>query len=208
MEQNIAILIADLTGYTALTETHGPHAAADLIDTYRKLVNESLAGDCRVHQTVGDEVLIVSSEPDCILSTAVMLLKNARGRHLFLQLHGGLHYGKILYRNENYFGTTINLTARIASSAAPGTFYCSSDFIGALQQQPPVEFHSKGMFSFKNLNEEKEVFELSQEGISGSYIDPVCRMLINKDETVIAHPHEKDVYFCSEQCLRSYINRN
>jgi len=37
MEENIAILMADLSGYTALTETHGLSLAADLIDRYVKL---------------------------------------------------------------------------------------------------------------------------------------------------------------------------
>jgi hypothetical protein len=36
MEQNITILIANLSGYTALTETHGSVVAADL--TLRKQV--------------------------------------------------------------------------------------------------------------------------------------------------------------------------
>lgn len=30
MEEDIAILMADLSGYTTLTETHGPHGAADI----------------------------------------------------------------------------------------------------------------------------------------------------------------------------------
>jgi len=38
MEENIAILIADLSGYTALTETHGAASAADIIDKYIQIV--------------------------------------------------------------------------------------------------------------------------------------------------------------------------
>jgi class 3 adenylate cyclase len=34
MEEDIAILMADLSGYTALTETHGPHGAADIVEKY------------------------------------------------------------------------------------------------------------------------------------------------------------------------------
>jgi len=45
MEQDIAILIADLSGYTALTETHGASSAADLVDKYVEIVNNSLAGE-------------------------------------------------------------------------------------------------------------------------------------------------------------------
>ena len=45
MEKNIAILMADLSGYTALTETHGSVAAADIIDRYIAIVENCLVGD-------------------------------------------------------------------------------------------------------------------------------------------------------------------
>ena len=208
MEKNIAILMSDLTGYTAMTETHGPHTAADLIDTYLDLVNESLAGDCELHQRVGDEVVIISSSPACILSTAVSLLKNAQNRHLFLQLHGGLHYGKILYRKGSYFGTTINQAARITASAPPGRFYCSSDFISSLQENIPIEFIPQGKKQFKNLKEEMELYELSHGGIEKSHIDPVCRMLVCNEEVAVSFPGGSQHYFCSEQCRQAYLSQD
>ena len=45
MELNIAVLIADLTGYTALTERHGASSAADLIDKYVEIVKDCLDRD-------------------------------------------------------------------------------------------------------------------------------------------------------------------
>ena len=60
MEQDIAILIADLSGYTSLTDTHGAVAAADLIDKYVEIVGRSLVGRSEFHQRSGDEVLIAS----------------------------------------------------------------------------------------------------------------------------------------------------
>ena len=39
MEQEIAILIADLSGYTALTEAHGAFSVADLVDKYIEITN-------------------------------------------------------------------------------------------------------------------------------------------------------------------------
>ena len=61
MEQNIAILVADLSGYTALTEMHGSDTAADLIDKYLEIVQNSLVGASHLHERKGDEVMIVST---------------------------------------------------------------------------------------------------------------------------------------------------
>src|SRR5213592_4427145 len=120
MEQDIAILIADLSGYTALTETHGSLSAADLIDKYVEIVNNSLVGDSYLHERVGDEVMIVSDSPGNLLSTAVVLLNTVLQQYKFLHVHGALHYGKVLKRNNSFFGSALNLTSRIASQAKPG----------------------------------------------------------------------------------------
>src|SRR5689334_2348808 len=106
MEENIAILIADLSGYTSLTDTHGSTAAADLIEKFIDILEKSLVGSSKFHQRTGDEVLVVSSSADDLLGTAIALMQNTSAEHEFLQVHGGLHYGKILKRNNDYFGST------------------------------------------------------------------------------------------------------
>ena len=139
MEHNSAILIADLSGYTALTEAHGASAAAETIEKYLKIVKLSLIGNSKLHQCVGDEVMIVSKSADDLIKTAIMLFQNCSGENLFLQIHGGLHFGKILKQNNNYFGSPVNLTSRIAGKASNGTFWCSLAFIKALKKSSVQE---------------------------------------------------------------------
>jgi len=208
MEQETAILIADLSGYTALTETHGAFSAADLVDKYLEITNASLVGDSRLHQAIGDEVFIVSSAPDYLLSTAIMLLHNAVNQPNFLQVHGALHYGKVLVRNGNYFGEAINLTSRMASHAKANTFLCSEEFLSLLSNEHLSKMQSKGKFSFKNVSEEKEVFELLVEKPDYFRIDPICRMIVHLEIDSISHPVEPDLFFCSHQCLKLYQDKN
>ena len=207
MEQEIAILIADLSGYTALTETHGAASAADLIDTYIEIVTNSLVGNASLHQNVGDEVLIISPSPDHLLSTAIMLLQNASGEANFLQVHGALHYGKVVNRNNNFFGSTINITSRMASHASAGTFLCSKEFLNALSDNAN-HATSKGKYRFKNISEEKEVFEIKMNKQEHLFIDPVCRMIVHKEGRSVAHPVESNIFFCSHNCLEMYLKRN
>lgn len=207
MEQDIAILIADLSGYTALTETHGASSAADLIDKYVEIVNNSLVGTSRLHERVGDEVMIVSESADNLLSTALVLLQNVFREYNFLHVHGALHYGKILKRNNDLFGSTINLTSRIAAKAQPGGFLCSKDFLDALYDKDSYSFRSIGNYNFKNVSEESEVFEIDVEKPESLYIDPVCRMLLTEPEKRISHPFQPDVFFCSTNCLEIFMGR-
>ena len=200
MEESIAILMADLSGYTALTEVHGASSAADLIEKYVEIVQGCLVGDCKMKERTGDEIMIVAASADALLRTALNIMKNTSAEENFLQVHGGLHYGRVLSRKSSYFGSAINVTARIAAAANPGTFWCSGDFIDALMDKETFRFQPKGRYKFKNLSEEKEIAEIADAYTLPYLIDPVCRMLIRDRSAAIPHPENGHLFFCSQTC--------
>ena len=204
MEQNIAILMADLSGYTALTETHGASAAADLVEKYIAIVQKCLVGDSKLHERTGDELMIVSASADNLLATAVMMGNATSGEEHFLQVHGGMHYGPVLQRNNHFFGTTINLTSRIASKASAGKFWCSSAFADMLSPASAYNLISQGNHSFKNIADPTAIFQLDNEPNSRLYTDPVCRMLILDTQKAITHANKPGIYFCSAHCSETY----
>lgn len=208
MEEDIAIMMADLSGYTALTETHGSTSAADLIDKYINIVENCLVGDCKLHERVGDEVMIVSNSADFLLTTALLIIKEVSGADNFLQVHGGLHFGKSLKRKNSYYGSTINLTSRIAAKATPGSFWCSEVFVTALSDRSLVSILTKGKHTFKNISEELEIFEVTPENKSSYSIDPVCRMLILDVNKAKKHPGLNEIFFCSDGCLDIYLKKD
>ena len=123
-------------------------------------------------------------------------------------MHGGLHFGKVLKRGDNYFGSAVNLVSRIAAKATAGTFWCSGDFVNSVTDKSICTFESKGNHLFKNISAEEEVFELSIEKTAINYIDPVCRMLILNLQNAIHHPNDDKLHFCSSQCLEIYRGNN
>ncbi len=203
MEQHIAILMADLSGYTALTETHGAGSAADLIEKYIHIAENCLVGNSKIHERTGDELMFIADNPDDLLATALRLEANTGKEEHFLQVHGGLHFGNVLKRGDHYFGTTINMVSRIAAKAMAGTFWCSDEFVHSVSDKTPGRFTSKGMHHFKNIHGEKEVFEININKRT-KYIDPVCRMVIQDQQMAIYHPGITDQYFCSSQCLQIF----
>lgn len=204
MEQNLAILIADLSGYSAMTEIHGALSAADLIDKYIDVVHASLVGDSWLHERVGDEVMIISSSPDNLLGTAETLCNTLSGESHFLQLHAGLHYGKLLKRGNGYFGSALNITSRIANASKPGTVSCSEVFLRTINPASASNFKTIGKSTFKNISEPLELFELDKESSIDVNIDPVCRMIVLEDSISFSHAEGPKKTFCSEECLRIY----
>jgi adenylate cyclase len=208
VEQNIALLMADLSGYTAMTETHGAHSAADLIDKYISLVRQCLVGNSRLHERTGDEIMIVSNSADDILATAVMIHGRTSKEEHFLQVHGGMHFGEVLKRNNYFFGSAINLAARITSKATAGSFWCSKDFVSVLSDKSKYRLESKGFHSFKNIKKEGEIFELITGDNPRYFTDPVCRMLIVDTKKAIPHASKPGIYFCSAQCSHIYSDNH
>lgn len=205
MEQELAILIADLSGYSAMTEIHGSFSAADMIDKYINIVNDSLVGDSFLHERVGDEVMIISSSPDNLLATAEILCKNLSEENHFLQIHAGLHYGQLLKRGNGFFGSALNITSRIASLAEPGTVRCSETFFRKLSPASASNFKPIGKSAFKNISEPLEIFELDREYKIDFHIDPVCRMIVFDHSKSFTHPSDPKKVFCSEQCRQIYM---
>ena len=205
MEESIAILMADLSGYTALTETHGSVSAADLIDRYVEIVEGCLVGDSRLKERTGDEVMIVSKSPDSLLASAYQIMKATSGEDNFLQVHGGLHYGNVLKRRDSYFGSSINLTSRIAANAEPGTFWCSEEFVNSLSDKSLVQMHPKGKHSFKNVSGDREMYEMRSDDKKSFFIDSVCKMMILDTKKAVKHPTSEDTFFCSAACLDIFL---
>jgi YHS domain-containing protein len=114
---------------------------------------------------------------------------------------------KVLKRNNSYFGSAINVTARIAAKASPGTFWSSKEFINALTDKSLFKFQSKGQHRLKNISEEKEIVELVDKQSDLVFVDPVCKMLILNKSIAKQHPEKREVFFCSQACLDIFKTR-
>lgn len=209
METSIAIMMADLSGYTALTEIHGGEKAADVVHRYLELVDKSLVGDSRLHERVGDQVVIVSSSAEQLAYTATFLFEQVHEQESFLALHAGLHYGPVIEKDNTYFGTTINTAARIMTAAEKGKMLCSREFLEQLPGDHAFVTSSKGLQQFKNLLYPVDLYELHCciKNISKTYvIDPVCHMLIKAPEKAVQlQLHDNTFYFCSDKCRNMFI---
>ena len=117
----MAILMADLSGYTAMTEIHGPQSAFDMVNRYMELAEKSMYGSSRLLERVGDQLVIVSPSANDLAITALQLLAYCAAESNFLQVHAGLHFGRVMEKDGSYFGSAMNITSRIAAKAKNGS---------------------------------------------------------------------------------------
>ncbi len=130
---------SDLTGFTSLTQRLSPTDLSDLLIEFAAAVSDVVLGDGgRLVKFIGDEVMWVSSTPEQLVRVAIDLVEHPRAREVGLRVRAGLGYGSVLAIGGDYFGTAVNLAARLAAAAAPGQILASSDVRDELADWPAL----------------------------------------------------------------------
>lgn len=208
-EIELVFLIADLSGYTALTEAHGNRSAAKAVTRYVEIVSEVLHPSARLVERVGDEVLIVGADAANLVRTAISLRDTVEEEPLFPTLHAGLHGGSVLEQNGHYFGKALNLGSRVAAHARGNQILCTEQVVTLAGDLKDVEYRALGPTRFKNIADPVEVFEIvsGHERAEAKFIDPVCRMQVREDLALARLPFGgKMYYFCSFDCVKMFVN--
>jgi len=209
-EADVVFLIADLAGYTALTEAMGDLEAADVIARYVKLADDALRPGSRVVERVGDELLIVGDDVANTLRTARALHAAAECEPRFPAVRAGVHAGRVLERDGKYIGAVLNLTARVASYAAPGQILCTETVARQAESPDDIQCREVGSVHFRNIVEPVRIFEVIAGPGCGetTVVDPVCRMHVVPETAPGRFSFSGTIYyFCSIGCARAFAER-
>lgn len=149
----VAIAFADLAGYTRLTEEQGDEEALGAVERFIEHVETTLPDDARVIKTIGDEVMIVGSDPGALVDWAVgfQLLHTSRPLPRI-----GMHFGEVLYRDGDYYGREVNQAARVSARAAGGEVLVTRPVVDAAGSH--LVFRHIGEVRLKGFDEATELF--------------------------------------------------
>jgi adenylate cyclase len=149
----VAIAFADLAGYTRLTEEEGELEAFDAVERFVDAVEVTLPDEARVIKTIGDEVMVVGSDPATLIDWAVG----------FQRLHAerplpriGIHYGQALYRDGDYYGRDVNIASRVAARSGGGEVLVTRPVVENAGTH--LEFEPIGEVKLKGFKEPTEMF--------------------------------------------------
>jgi adenylate cyclase len=155
----VAIAFADLAGYTRLTEEEGELEAVDAVERFVEAVETTLPDDARVIKTIGDEVMIVGSDPGALTDWAVGFQQLYEARTL---PRIGIHYGDALYRDGDYYGRDVNIASRVAARSAGGEVLVTRPVVE--REGPHLEFEHVAEVRLKGFTESTEIFLARQRG--------------------------------------------
>jgi class 3 adenylate cyclase len=208
-ELELTLLITDLSGYTALTETHGALHASAVVLRFQRLAEASLEPGVAIVNSIGDDVFCAGPDTLAVVRTALRLRDSVAREPEYPKVRTGVHRGLIVEREGKFFGAPINLTARIAAHANGGQILCTAPIADAVSAMTGIEPRPMGERRFRNVPYAVAVFELvrANERRAVAFIDPVCRMQVDADRAAATIAYGEISYrFCSLRCARDFAN--
>ena len=150
LERPPAICFLDITGYTRLTQEMGDEAAAELAATVARLVQRnSVQHGGKPIKWLGDGVMFYFDHPGPGVRAALQMAEAIPAAGL-PPVHVGMSSGPVLFQEGDYFGQTVNLSARIADYARPGEVLVTRSVVEA-SDEPDIGFREIGPVDLKGV---------------------------------------------------------
>lgn len=201
----------DIAGYTALTDTHGETAAADLVDEFADLVRRSVEPRGQLQSLIGDCAFVTFAHPLVAVEAMAALYGLVANRQNFPVVRAGLHHGSALMRGSRHFGSTVNTAARVAAQAIGGQILCTKHIaeVVAQAERPDIAIEHRGVAALKNLPYPVELWEIVLADLGRDFaIDPVCKMQVDKRRAAgDLHFENRTYWFCSLACVERFARQ-
>jgi class 3 adenylate cyclase len=136
---SLTFLFTDLKGSTELYERVGDLVAFDLVKAHFRVLNEIVASEAgAIVKTIGDAVMATFPTPNRAVSAALRMreamrdLNDGHNREdllLKIGIHEGPCLAVVLNDRQDYFGTTVNIAARVQGLADSRTILATRSVV-------------------------------------------------------------------------------
>lgn len=199
-----AFLFVDLAGYTASSWVYGDDHAASLSIRLQAIARLRCGPGDVVVKSIGDAVMCRSETIDGGLRLLSLIWDAADHEPLFPLLRAGIHAGSAVEHHGDYYGSAVNIAARLAGIAAPDEIM-ASDVLSEFAEQDGWGVTPVGPRVLRNLSDPVNVFQLRPRHRQRPFpVDPVCRLRINPLQAVRHREGGRSVLFCSHECVQTY----
>ena len=143
--RDVAVAFADLVDFTKLGESVDPSRLGAVATRLEELTRDVVQRPVRLVKTIGDEVMLESSDTVALLDSALDLLDAADGEDDgFPQIAVGIARGEAISRGGDLFGHSVNLASRVTSTARPGSVLVTEEVKDAAGEERLLATPSPG----------------------------------------------------------------
>ena len=158
-----SIGFVDISGYTRMADAYGDEEAARVARRFARLVDESASiHGGQVVKSLGDGAMVVFDSAARSVDWAASLLD--RSEHEGLPtLHIGLNLGPVVRRDGDYFGSVVNVAARVAAQAGPGEIVVTASLSDAMEDEDEPRFEEIGPTRLRNVAQPLRLYRVVRE---------------------------------------------
>ena len=162
-----AVMIADVVGYSRLMSVDEESTHLRLSDSIKNSIEPKISEHGgRLIRSAGDGLLVeFDSAVDavyCALEIQHELAEHDAGiavdRRLRLRI--GINAGDVIADNQDIYGNSVNIAARLEAVAGPGEIYVSVSVRDQLQGHPDLVFEDRGQRKVKSLSQPIRIYRV------------------------------------------------
>src|SRR5262245_47581753 len=163
----VTILFSDIRGFTEYTEQYGDEAAFRILRQHSALVHKEIeAFGGRVVKTQGDSFMVYFTPARAAILCAIAIQRlvgeetvGQQGTRIAIGI--GINTGEPIQEGGDFFGSTVNLAARICAAAGPGQVLISETTRYVAGRIEAVDYVDRGLRELKGFQEPQRVFEVN-----------------------------------------------
>lgn len=155
-EKEVVLMFTDIVGSTAMTHEKGNLAAQEVVRAHNRVVRDALSktGGKEIKHT-GDGIMAsFESVPSSLLATQQMQMMirihNEQSPDVPLKVKIGINAGRAVMEENDLFGATVQMAARVVDKATADTIYVT-DVVYGLAKGGSWRFVKRGPYFLKGI---------------------------------------------------------
>jgi adenylate cyclase len=153
----VAFLFCDLKDFTAYAEREGDEAAVEAVERLTAAVTRERGEGIRLMKSLGDGYMLCYSDTVQAVTVGARVIE-AMSEGGGPGAHASVHEGAAIPREGDYFGSAVNLAARLLTAAGRGELVATRPVIQATEGR--FTWESRGSEHIRGIAEPVEVFRL------------------------------------------------
>ncbi len=152
----VSILFCDLKDFTAFAARQGDGAAVRIIDRFASTVMQERGGQAGLTKLLGDGFMVVYPGPAPAVEAGRRIIQKMRAPGE-PGIHASVHHGPAVPREGDYFGSAVNLAARLLALAEADELLATTPVVERCSQ---LHWEHCGSERMRGFSDEVQVYRL------------------------------------------------
>ncbi len=161
----VTVMFTDMVGSTALTQSKGDAVAQQVVRAHNRITREALTDYAgREIKHTGDGIMASFSSTSNGVEAAIKIQRQVEAHNkanpdLPVHIKIGINAGEPIAEDDDLFGTTVQLAARIVDKAQSEQIFVS-EIVRGICAGKPIKFTSRGGYEMKGFGEAINIYEV------------------------------------------------